>query len=162
MNLIKEIREFQQEMNLMIDNFCEKLILEAEKLENKDAVIKEYVGKYPLTNASGFKGKKPIGVIIDNQTYECLTWKSVVQTILQNVIEDKIMRKRLLALCDIVMGRKRKRISASSDNMKSPLKITENLYIESHYDTESLINFLIGTLEDIGYNYSLIQVKVKN
>ena len=46
--------------------------------------------------------------------------------------------------------------------MKSPLKISENIYIETHYDTESLMKLLIQVLNEISYDYNNIKIVIKN
>ena len=46
--------------------------------------------------------------------------------------------------------------------MRSPLQIEENLFMETHYDTETLLNILTTRiLSPIGYDYSAISVTVR-
>ena len=47
--------------------------------------------------------------------------------------------------------------------MRSPMLLGENLYLETHYDTETLLNILmIRILRPIGYDFSSILVTVRN
>lgn len=98
--------------------------------------------------------KKTIAVLFGNRRIITTTWKSVAKTILQGVIKDEHMKSRLEALCDKLLGRVCKRLSKSSEGMRSPVEISKNLYIETHYDTEMLINLLIQILKKIHYDYS--------
>ena len=72
------------------------------------------------------------------------------------------MKKRVLDLRDKILGRKRSRLSYKSENMRSPLKLYDELYIETNYDAETLMNLLIQILEEISYNYNSIQIIIKN
>ena len=67
-----------------------------------------------------------------------------------------------MALRDKILGRKRTRVSSSNVTMRSPLKLNEKLYIETHYDTETLMNFLIQILSEIHYDYNNIEIVIKN
>ena len=47
--------------------------------------------------------------------------------------------------------------------MRSPLKIEDNLYVETHYDTETLLKILTTRILDvIGYDYRDITITVRN
>ena len=162
MDFIKAIREFQNEINIEINNFCEKMIQELKNTENISTLEKEYVSTYPITNATFFKGKKPVEVLVNDQAISTPTWKKVVETILKEVIKDEVMESRMLGLRDIMAGRVRNRVSSSSTNMRSPLKITDKLYIESHYDTETLMKLLLTILNEINYDYDNIKIKIRN
>ena len=67
-----------------------------------------------------------------------------------------------MLLRDKLLGRVRKRLSKTDEDMRSPLKINDNLFIETHYDTETLIKLLLEILEEISYDYNDIQVVIKN
>lgn len=163
MDIINDIREKQNQLIVMINTTFDELVKRVESLQNdgKDYEI-EYESVYPITNSTGFKGKKPIAVKIRNKRITTPTWKVVVQTILRQVLNNKEMEDRMMALRDKILGRKRTRISSNSENMRSPLKLNDKLYIETHYDTESLMNFLINILEEIHYDYNDIEVVIKS
>ena len=162
MDIIKEIKNFQNELNVEINNFCEKMIQEIEK-ENSTVTPKTaYISTYPITNPTFFKGKKPVEVEIDGKTIITPTWKKVAYTILTEIVQDKNMESKLLGLRDVMLGRVRNRLSSSDKNMTSPLCITKDLYIETHYDTETLLKFLLQILDKIGYDYNNIKIKIMN
>ena len=72
------------------------------------------------------------------------------------------LNKELENLAGKVSGKKRTLLAKTSDGMRSPLKIGENLFMETHYDTETLLNILMTRLLiPIGYDYSSISVTVR-
>lgn len=163
MNIINEIREKQNELIVMINTTFDEIV---KKVENSQIGVEEveleYEKIYPITNTAGFKGKKPIAVKIGEESITAPTWKVVVKIVLEKVIEDEEMKKKLDIIKDKVLGRVRKRLSSTDEGMRSPLKICENLYIETHYDTETLMKLLIEILDNIKYNYNDIKIIIKN
>lgn len=163
MNTIKIIREKQNQLVTMINTTFDEIVKEVERLQTSDRNYEEkYESLYPLTNATGFKGKKVIAVKIGDHRIITATWKIAVKTILQEVIKDDTMKERVMILRDKLLGRVRKRISETPESMRSPLELCEDLYIETHYDTETLINLLLQILDEIKYDYNHIQIVIKN
>lgn len=163
MNLINEIRENQNQLILMINTTFDELVKKVEKMqrgEENDEM--EYEITYPITNTSVFKGKKPIAVKIQNKRVITPTWKKVVETILKEVLEDEQMKNKIFGLRDVLLGRVRTRVSKKKNQMRSPLKLCDELYIETHYDTETLMNLLLEILDSISYDYNNIKVVIKN
>lgn len=163
MNKIKYIREKQNELLAIINSTFDELVRELEKTKIEEQEYeKEYESIYPITNTAGFRGKKPIAVLFKDERIIAPTWKSVVKVILQEIIKDSKMKNKLKALSDKLLGRVRKRLSTNSDGMRSPVKICEGLYIETHYDTEMLMNLLLQILNEIDYDYNNIKIVIKN
>jgi len=161
-DLIQEIREKQNQIVVMINTAFDELVYKVETLQLEDSIGREYEVKYPITNTTGFKGRKPIAILLNGERIICPTWKVVVETILGEILKDSIMEERIRGLADKLLGRVRNRLSTSPDKMRSPKKIKENLYIETHYDTETLMNFLLQILKEIKYDFSAIYVFVKS
>ena len=163
MNIINEIREKQNQLILMINTTFDELVRKVENLPLEDNENEtEFQSIYPITSTAVFKGKKPIAVKIGNQRIIALTWKKVVENILQTILKDERMKRKMLNLRDILLGRVRTRVSKNSDNMRSPLKLCDELYIETHYETETLMNLLLEILNKISYDYNNIQVVIKS
>ena len=163
MNLINEIRENQNQLILMINTTFDELVKKVEKMqrgEENDEM--EYEITYPITNTSVFKGKKPIAVKIQKKRVITPTWKKVVENILKEVLEDEQMKNKIFGLRDVLLGRVRTRVSKKKNQMRSPLKLCDELYIETHYDTETLMNLLLEILDSISYDYNNIKVVIKN
>lgn len=163
MEMARKIRERQNQLLVMINSTFDEIVREVEQLGREESGYEEqYESMYPITNTTGFKGKKVIAVKFGENRIITPTWKIVVETILKEVIKDEVMKERIMLLRDRLLGRVRKRISSSSDNMRSPIELCDNLYIETHYDTETLMNLLITILDEIRYDYTQINVVIKN
>ena len=163
MNIVDEIREKQKQLIIMVNSTFEEIIQEIEKQKMVEKVENtEYEISYPITNTTGFKGRKPIAVKFENHRVITPTWRVVIETILKEVIKDKEMESRVLNLRDVLLGRVRKRISGTSDGMRKPLELKKDLFIETHYDTETLMNLLLQILNEISYDYKNISIIIKN
>ena len=101
-----------------------------------------------------FKGKKPSATIFPNgETVPTSTWKKVVLAVLDDALRDESRRVRLLSLRGHMMGHSRAILDAAPDDMDRPLKIGEGLYLESKYDTQTLLYVLVErVLSPIGYD----------
>lgn len=163
MNIVNEIREKQNQLIVMINTTFDEIIKQVETIKTQGFDYEaEYESIYPLTNTTGFKGKKPIAVKLGDNRIITPTWKKVVETILKEVLKDEKMKQEVFKLSDRLLGRVRKRVSTDSEGMRSPLEISKGLYIETHYDTETLINLLIQILNEISYDYNNIRIIIKN
>ena len=68
----------------------------------------------------------------------------------------------LLNLRGKILGRNRVLLGSDTGKMRSPVKIMDALYVETHYDAETLLRILTTRiLDEVGYDYSRIQVAVK-
>ena len=115
------------------------------------------------TDPSVFKGKKPEAVLFPNgQSVRTPTWKAAVLAIMQDCNADPAMHTFLMELRGKVMGRQRTILAASPEKMHAPLEIDKGLYMESYYDTASLLYVLKNrVLDEVGYNYSGIRVQLR-
>ena len=87
----------------------------------------------------------------------------MVEVIIKHCISNDQYKKALIELGDNISGRKRLLLGKDKNAMRSPLKLCENLYLETHYDTETLLNILtIRILGAIRYDYSDIQITIRN
>lgn len=124
-----------------------------------------YESIYPLSvNPGIFKGKKPTGVLFgEDGRVDVGTWKVVFREILQRCNEDPEKHVALMNLRGKISGRERVFLARESDGMRSPLKLSENLYVETHYDTETLLRIMTTRILDaVGYDYSGISVAIRN
>lgn len=118
----------------------------------------------PLTaNPSVFKGEKPESILFpDGREIKTPTWKAAVLAIMQDCNADANMHSHLMALRGKVLGRQRAILAASPEKMHAPLEIDKNLYMESYYDTATLLYVLKNrVLNEVGYNYSDIRVRFR-
>ena len=72
------------------------------------------------------------------------------------------MHTHLMELRGKVLGRQRAILAASPEKMHAPLEIDKDLYMESYYDTGTLLYVLKNrVLDEVGYNYSSIHVRLR-
>lgn len=160
-SLVKEIDEKISQMQEQI-KITSEMAASAKKETEKP---EEYESVYSITTPSTFfKGKRPTGIIFPDQTrIDVPTWKKVFEEILIRCNEDLNFHQRLMNLRGKVQGRNRVLLSNKKDDMRSPVQIDRTLYAETHYDTETLLNILlIRILKEIKYDYSGIQIAVRN
>jgi len=128
---------------------------------NKDEVVGTYE-VYLAAHPSMFVGKKPVAVIIDGKRIPVNSWSKVYKEVLQDCIKDPARHKLLMELRGRIAGQQRVFISASPDSMTRPLEISEELYAEVHYGSETLMHILtIRVLKPLGYDYSNIKIEIK-
>ncbi len=169
MNIIKELEAMRkrmiQEINTEIDILIERA--ESEGLATDEPAAEEaYESIFPLTAGSRiFKGTKPTNVIFPGRPpIHVTTWKQVVCTIMTQCMDNETYKNRLFDLSGNISGKKRMMLAKTSDGMRSPLKLCDNgLYMETHYDTETLLNILtLRILDVIRYDYTGIQIAIRN
>ena len=156
--------ELIQSINLQIDEIILQLRNEEEPVARREE-IHRFESWYPLTSATGiFKGKKPIGVKFEDGTrVDVPTWKQVVCVILQRCVKNPFYDQRLTEIRGRVAGRNRVLLDNQPDKMRSPVEIKKELWVETHYDTESLLRILTTRiLAAIDYDYSGISIAVRN
>ena len=168
MDTIQRLQSYRtqliQEINIFFDDMIQGLRTE----EMSNAVVdevREYESIYSLTASTGiFKGKKPVGVRFpDGTRIDVPTWKRVVEVILRECNSNPSKHRELEKLCGKVSGRERIFLANKPDNMRSPIAIDENIYVETHYDTETLLRIVTTRiLEPVQYDYSGISIAIRN
>lgn len=171
MDMLYELQTIRAQLIQEIDASFEQLIqrLKDEQEQHSNAINtstnESYESIYPLSaGPTIFKGKKPTGVIFaDGRRADVPTWRKVVEEILHHCNSDQERHTALLNLRGRVSGRERVLLDKSKGNMRSPLRIDNKLYMETHYDTETLLRILMTRILDaVGYDYSGISVSIRN
>ena len=167
MNILQEIEAMRKRMLQEINTEFDILIEHITKEENfgePNEHISPYEMKYPLTAGAGiFKGKKPTSVVIGEESIAIRTWKQLVEEVMIRCVKLEANKKQLEQLAGKIAGKKRLLLAKTADGMRSPLEISKNLFMETHYDTETLLNVLMTRiLSPIGYDFSHIYVTVRN
>ena len=168
MNILHELEAVRkrmiQEINTEFDLLMERVV--SEGIVTEGPVPEEpYESRYPLTAGAGiFKGTKPTTVIFSGRTQvHVSTWKQVVAVVMEECLKSDQNRRKLVELRGSISGRKRLLLAKTGTGMRSPLKLCDGLFMETHYDTESLLNVLTSRiLGAIQYDYSHIQVAIRN
>ena len=101
-----------------------------------------------------FKGRKPAETIFPNgEVVPTSTWKKFVLAIMADALQSESMRQILLSLRGRVWGRNRVILDASPKEMNQPLELCEGMYLETKFDTETLLYVLLERiLHPIGYD----------
>ena len=166
MNVVQEIQKCRSEIMLKVDSIFAELI---RKLNNgTDITPRQLTGNfetvYPVTaNPALFKGTKPTAIIFGDERVDVGKWKTVVEEMLRRCNADPEKHVDLMNLRGRISGRERVILAKSGDGMRSPVKIDENLFIETHYDTETLLRTtMMRVLDVVGYDYGGITVAIRN
>lgn len=169
MDVVLELERLREELIREIDEKISQVVKGLER-ENQETSQRSYESDkpfesiYPLNVGTGiYKGKRPTGVIFANGSRkESPTWKKVMEEILKDCCKDKNKRQALMDLRGKILGRNRVLVGSETGKMRSPIKIEDALYVESHYDTETLLRILTTRILDkVGYDYSGIQIAVQ-
>lgn len=168
LDIMKELEAMRkrmiQEINTEFDLLIERAASEGRTMETLPAE-ESYESVYPLIAGSKiFKGTKPTSVIFPDQSPVYVsTWKQVVSAIMEQCLQSSSNKAKLFSLSNSISGRKRRILAQFDTDMRSPLKLCDNLYMESHYDTETLLNVLTNRILDaIQYDYTNIQISIRN
>ena len=169
MNIVLELQVLREELIREIDEKIEQMVKKLQNenqptSENKRVQAEEYESIYPLNVGTGiYKGKRPTGVIFgDGTRKESPTWKKVMEEILKDCCKDTAKHQALMNLRGKILGRNRVLLGSETGKMRSPVKIDEALYVETHYDAETLLRILTTRmLDEVDYDYSKIQIAVK-
>lgn len=156
---LEDIRNHLLEGIAIIDRLIEKETMSGEAEDKAAQAFQVY---YLSGGTRKFKGKKPVWIAFpDGQREFVRTWKEAVQVILDRCLEDGnegVLRE----IAGNVAGRKRVFLAKTDEHMRSPVKISDGLYMETHYDTETLLYVLTYRILDaIGYDYSGIQITTR-
>ncbi|MCL2851991.1 MAG: hypothetical protein FWE20_03020 [Defluviitaleaceae bacterium] len=168
MNITSEIQTAHMRIDAILQELSRKVQQYEQAVseyENTDNRPQNYESIRLLTNNPKiFKGEKPTGVLFgETERVDVYTWKMLFKEILKRCNDDPEKHVALMNLRGKVSGRERMLLSKNSDGMRSPHKIADNLFIETHYDTESLLHILTKRILDaVGYDYSHISVAIRN
>ena len=169
MDTAKELQVLREELIREID---EKIGQMLKKLQNENNTnhqknhvqTRVYESVYPLNVGTGiYKGKRPTADIFPGEVRkECPTWKKVMEEILKDCCKNLERHQMLMDLRGKILGRNRVLLGSETGKMRSPVKIDEALFVETHYDAETLLRILTTRiLDEVGYDYSKIQIAVK-
>ena len=156
MNIMQELNSIRANLDIL----CQMTEQMIQQCQNSDLETIESI--YPFTmDSSFFKGKSVAAVILPDETrVDTATWLKFIEIIMKDCEKEK--REKLMSLRNRVLGRNRVLLGSSSETMRTAIKIDEKLYLEGHYDTETLIKIVKNRILDIvGYDYSGIKVVIK-
>lgn len=91
---------------------------------------------------STLRGTKPTLVRYGDDTIPVTSWKRAFAAVLDICNRQEHYHEALLAIRNETLGRSRKVIADSPQGMLSPLKVDDNLYVETNFSTEALLKLL--------------------
>ena len=91
---------------------------------------------------STLRGTKPTLVRYGDEVIPVTSWKRAFAAVLDICNREEHYHEALLAIRNETLGRSRKVIADSPQGMLSPLKVDDNLYIETNFSTEALLKLL--------------------
>ena len=86
-------------------------------------------------------GKKPSKLIISGNEYSIKSWKELLEELCLELYKQGENILRELIYSPSFKGKKREILSLNKKNMIAPIKIDENLYIESNLNSNAILNY---------------------
>ncbi len=159
--MLEYTEKIRKELHELVDQQIDRFLT---RLENGEQISPPETVLPLSAMAAYFKGKKPVAVLYpDGTEVSAATWKKAAVQLLQHCAEDELMRGRLEEIRGKVLGRNRLLFSDSGDGMDVPLEVCPGMFLESKFDTETLLNVITKRIFDpIGYDYSGIHLKISD
>lgn len=157
---LAEVEDFRRQLHELADRKADLLIQHITHGQKNDGLR-----RLPLSAPhSVFKGKKPVAVVLpDGTEIMTTTWRRAAAAIMRDCNADKVRHDRLMYLRGKVSGKLRPILSMSPEQMDAPLKIDERLYLESKYDTETLLTVLTKRVLDVvDYDYRRVTLQYRD
>lgn len=155
----KLISEISELMHRQADEYVSllQLAFEYQDSENKE----EETQKRLTTISAYFKGRKPLEITLPNgESIQVKKWKNVFETILKDCNSNPQNHDTLMSMRNKVYGRDRIIVSDTSEQMDAPIKVDDELFVESKFDTETLFNVLKQRiLPALDYDESKVLIK---
>ena len=107
-----------------------------------------------------FVGTKPTAVLFGEERIDVKTWREVAYVVLKRCNDE--CGDVLMTLRNKVSGKVRMIFADSPNGMRRPLKIADEMYLESHYGSQTLMYILVDLiLKYTGFDYSNIKIILK-
>ena len=101
----------------------------------------EYSTTYDIMTDINVTGEKPKQLVIMDAEYNVSSWKDLLRTLCYELYNlDSAVMHNLIRHKDF-SGRERYIIDSTSENMKSPFKIGEKIYIETNLSALDILNY---------------------
>ncbi|MDP4146949.1 MAG: DUF262 domain-containing protein [Bacillota bacterium] len=124
------------EIALKIWSIPEKYNSEKEKVG-----IIDYTSLYSILTDINITGEKPKQLIIMDMEYSVSSWKDLMRVLCRELFElDSAIFYNLVRHKDFT-GRERYIINGTSDNMNSPYKISDDIFVETNLSAIDILNY---------------------
>lgn len=122
----------------------------------------EYIYAYDLSDVeTSFIGEKIKSFKFDNHIYEVSSWKEFCENIARFLYDlDKIPFINLVKQTE--QSSDAKRFSSKENELRNPIKIDDEIYIEANYNTDSILNSIRCIVDAYGIDQTEIEFVLKN
>lgn len=96
---------------------------------------------------------------INGEEIPVSTWKAAAKVLFNECCKTK--HKELKALCGNYYGRRRLLIDSKPDTLQEPVEVGGDIYFETRYGAETLLNVMFDIFRTVEFDYSEILVVLK-
>ena len=159
--VLAEMERCRAQLHQLIDDRLDAFVLQIICGGLSEYIQDGTVRAVPLVSAPArCKGMKPVAVVLpDGSIAETTTWKKAATMILRDCDANPGCHEQLMEMRGRVYGNFRSLLAETPNCMDAPLKITEDLYLESKFDTKAMLeNLTKKILCRVGYDCGRIAV----
>ena len=146
--ICREIANYDNWREREIKDREEKLYEKAKKIwkvpqgyDDKNIDNLEYGKNYLLGSDINITGKKPSKLIISENEYSVKSWKELLEKLCAELykIEPQLLKE--LIYNPSFKGKEREIVTLNKEKLRAPIKIDEDLYIESNLNSNAILNY---------------------
>ena len=144
----REIANYDKWKDVEIRDRAEQLFEKAKRIwklpqgyDNKNIDNLEYGKNYFLGSNINITGKKPSKLIILGKEYSIKSWKELIEKLCLELyeLEPRILRE--LIYNPSFKGKEKDIVTQNKEKLRAPVKIDEDLYIESNLNSNAILNY---------------------
>lgn len=144
----REIANYDKWKDTEIKDRAEQLFEKAKRIwklpqgyDNKNIDNLEYGKNYLLGSNINITGKKPSKLIISGKEYSIKLWKELIEKLCLELyeLESRILRE--LIYNPSFKGKEKDIVTQNKEKLRAPVKIDEDLYIESNLNSNAILNY---------------------
>jgi len=144
----REIANYDKWKDTEIKDRAEQLFEKAKRIwklpqgyDNKNIDNLEYGKNYLLGSNINITGKKPSKLIISEKEYSIKSWKELIEKLCLELyeLEPRILRE--LIYNPSFKGKEKDIVTQNKEKLRVPVKIDEDLYIESNLNSNAILNY---------------------
>nr|WP_315048221.1 DUF262 domain-containing HNH endonuclease family protein [uncultured Leptotrichia sp.] len=144
----REITNYDKWKDTEIKDRAEQLFEKAKRIwklpqgyDNKNIDNLEYGKNYLLGSNINITGKKPSKLIISGKEYSIKSWKELIEKLCLELyeLEPRILRE--LIYNPSFKGKEKDIVTQNKEKLRAPVKIDEDLYIESNLNSNAILNY---------------------
>ena len=146
--ITREIVDYDSWKDTEIKDRAEKLFEKAKRIwklpqgyDNKNIDNLEYGKNYLLGSDINITGKKPSKIIISGNEYSVKSWKELLEKLCIELYEIEPQLLKELIYNPSFKGKEREIVTLNKEKLRAPVKIDEDLYIESNLNSNAILNY---------------------